>query len=296
MKVGRAGFIVSRLGPAVAIYAIFVLWPLVQSFQMSLFRWRGISKVRRFIGFENFTTLSTDPIFWRALGNTAIMVGIVSAVMIALSVWMAHLTGGNHPLQRWSRGIYLLPQVISLVAVALIWQFQLNPQYGLLTDILVRFGVAAREPGILRDPHLAFPAVMIAFIWHGLGFYVMLFGAGLKQIDQEVVEASALDGSANWHRFTRITWPLLWSVKRTALAYLLIQLLTVFALVFIMSEGGPDRATESLVSYLYEQITKNFQYGYASALAVILFFLSMLATGSVLFVYRRDPTAARGSR
>jgi N-acetylglucosamine transport system permease protein len=296
MKLGRTGFIVTRLAPAILLYVTFVLWPLLQSFQMSLFRWRGISKVRRFIEFENFTTLFSDPVFWRAMSNTGQMLVLVCLLMIALSVWLAHLTQGDHPLQRWSRGIYLLPQVISLVAVALIWQFQLNPQYGLLTDVLSRTGLPAREPGILRDSGYAFPAVVAAFIWHGLGFYVMLFGAGLRQIDQEVIEASELDGSAHWHRFSRITWPLLWSVKRTAISYLFIQVLTVFALIFIMTEGGPDRATESLVSYLYELIAKNFQYGYASALAVVLFILSMIATGSVLFVYRRDPTAARGAR
>jgi ABC-type sugar transport system permease subunit len=225
--------------------------------------------------------------------NTGLLVITAGLTTIILGVGLAHLTQGEGRIRKFTRGIYLFPQVISLVAVGLIWQFQLNPKYGLVTDVLARLGWDVRDPGITRDPRYAFAAIAAAFVWHALGFFILLFSAGLKQIDQEVTEASTLDGSDGWHRFRTLTWPLLWSVKRTAITYLLIHILTTFAIVYLMTEGGPDRATEVFVSYLYEQIAKNGQYGYASALAVVIFCLSMAASVTVLAIYRRDPTATR---
>jgi len=263
----------------------------VQSFQMSAYRWRGVSRVRKFIGMENFENLFRDEVFWRAFQNTAWLLVVAGGLTLALGVGLAHLTQGPGRLRSVVRAMYLFPQVISLVAVGLIWQFQLNPKYGLVTDILARLGFDVRDPGIVRDPRFAFGAIAGAFVWHALGFFVLLFSAGLKQIDQEVIEASELDGSFGWHRFSRLTWPLLWGVKRTAITYLLIHILTTFAIVYLMTEGGPDRATETFVSYLYEQIAKNGQYGYASSLAVVVFAVSMAASLLVLYIYRRDPTA-----
>ena len=293
---GRGAFIVAFLSPAVLLYAVFLVWPLLQSFQMSMYRWRGVSRNRKFIGMENFQNLSQDPVFWKSLQNTGMLLVLAGIVTIGLGVLLAHLTDGAGPVRKFARAIYLFPQVISLVAVALIWQFQLNPKYGLVTDMLFRLGLPVRDPGIVRDPRYAFGAIAVAFVWHALGFFVLLFSAGLKQISEEIKEASALDGSEGWHRFRHVTWPLLWSVKRTAITYLLIHILTVFALVFVMTEGGPDRGTETIVSYLYEQIAKNGQYGYASALAVVVFAVSMLASLAVLAYFRKDPTAAAGAR
>ena len=131
-------------------------------------------------------------------------------------------------------------------------------------------------------------------MWHALGFYVLLFLAGIKGIDGETMEAAALDGSTGLHRLRTVTWPLLWSVKRVAAVYLVINVLNVFALVMLMTNGGePDRHTAMPLTYLYQSAFENSQFGYATAIAVVDFALAMILTGLVLAATRRDPTAAR---
>ncbi|RYG47597.1 sugar ABC transporter permease, partial [bacterium] len=126
-----------------------------------------------------------------------------------------------------------------------------------------------------------------------VGFYIMLFEAGLKQVPEEVNEAAALDGSLGWHRFRNVTWPLLWSVKRVAVIYLVINSMNVFALVFLMTRGGPDHASEVMLTHLYEQAFVNSSFGYATAVAIGNSFVVMALTLLILFVFRRNPVEGR---
>ena len=121
----------------------------------------------------------------------------------------------------------------------------------------------------------------------------MLFSAGLRGIPAEVQEAAELDGALGWRGFWKVTWPMLWSIKRIAVVYVVINVMNAFALIFIMTSGGPDRSTEVMLTYLYEQAFKNSQYGYATALAVINFVVAMLLSVIILFIYRKNPEGAR---
>lgn len=291
---GKTAFVVSFLAPAVTIYAVFVLFPLFQAAFISLERWKGVSSRRKFVGLENYGKLLHDDNLRIALGNAAWM--LVAALVAVFVGGLAAAHALNHPgrAARTVRGLILFPQVISVVAVAVLWSFLFDPrpETGLVNGALKAVGV--KGPAWLGDPHTALPAVAATFVWHALGFYVLLFLAGIKGIDGETMEAAALDGSTGLHRLRTVTWPLLWSVKRVATVYLVINVLNVFALVLLMTNGGePDRHTSMPLVYLYQSAFENSQFGYATAIAVVDFALAMVLSGLVMAAYRRNPTEAR---
>ena len=288
---GRTAFILSFLAPAVLIYGWFVILPFVQAVQFSTFRWRGLSMNRKFVGTENFRKLANDEVFWQSVGHNLWLLVVCGTVVVALAVAIAQAMKGGGRASRALRAVYLFPQVISLVAVAVLWQFIFNPQ-GLLNGGLRLLGIKD-APTWLGDPKWAMPAVGVAFAWYVLGFYVMLFAAGIQSISDDVFEAAELDGSRGFHRFARVTWPLLWSVKKVAIVYLVVNVMNVFALVLLMTRGGPDRRSEVMLTYLYEQAFTNSQFGYATALAIGNFVVIMALSLLILFLFRRDPTAAR---
>ncbi|MBS1722146.1 MAG: sugar ABC transporter permease [Armatimonadetes bacterium] len=289
---GRTAFIVSFLAPAGLLYAVFVLWPFVQAIQFSMYRWRGLSMIRRFVGAENFVKLGKDDVFWQAVGHNLWLLVVGGLFVIVVSVAIAHAMRGGGTVSKLLRSVHLFPQVISLVAVAVMWQFVFNPQ-GLLNGALRAIGLGTLAQTWLGDPKWSLSAVGVAFVWYVAGFYIMLFAAGIQSIPADVFEAAELDGSRGFHRFRNLTWPLLWSVKRVAVAYLVINVLNIFALVYLMTRGGPDRKSEIMLTYLYEQAFVNSQFGYATAMAMGNFIVILLLSSLVLFAFRKDPTARR---
>ncbi len=286
-------FILAFLAPATLLYAAFVVFPLLQSFQLSLYRWRGVSANRKFVGFGNYGKLLHDDIFLKSLGHNIwlLIVGGILLFLIGLSV--ASAMQKDSRLVRATRAIVLFPQVISLAVVAILWMFLLDPGIGLLNAVLNKVHLSSLAHAWLGESATALPSVTIAFIWYAVGFYIMLFAAGMKGIPEEVKEAAELDGSHGFHKFRTITWPLLWSVKRVAAVYVVVNVMNVFALVFLMTQGGPDRHTEVMLTYLYEQAFSDNQFGYAASLAVANFIVAMLLSFAVLAWMRRDPTEAR---
>jgi len=276
----------------VIVYGGFVVWPLIQALIFSLYSWRGVSARRVYVGLGNFRKLADDTAFWQAVRNNLWLLVVAGAVTIALAVTVAHAMRAKGRLSGALRSIYLFPQVVSMVVVAVLWQFIFNPK-GLLNAGLEGVGLQRFTHTWLGESAWALPAVGVAFVWYALGFYIMLFATGLQGIPEEVGEAAELDGSRGWHRFRTVTWPLLWSVKRVAVVYLVINVMNLFALVFLMTRGGPDRKSEVMLTYLYEQAFVNSQFGYATALAVGNFVVVMALSLLILFAFRRNPAEAR---
>jgi N-acetylglucosamine transport system permease protein len=191
--------------------------------------------------------------------------------------------------------VMLFPQVVSIVVVGIIWQFMWNPSYGLLLKGGKSLGLPIPDDGVLGVEHWASVAVLIAFVWHALGFYVMLFGAGLKNIDGEVLEAAELDGASGWRRFKQITWPLLWSIKRIAVIYIVSNVMGTFALVQLMTNGGPDNSTQVFLTYMYQRGWEQSQMGQASTIAVYSFFVAMILGAVVWRIIGRNPENPRRS-
>lgn len=288
----RALFLVGFLAPACLVYAGFVLYPLLSAIALSAYRWRGVSIRRTFVGLQNYEQLLQDGAFWQSIQNNLWLLLVGGGATLALALLVAHAMTGRGRVAALLRSIFLFPQVVSVVVVAVLWQFIFNPQ-GLLNAGLRGIGLEGLAQAWLGDPSWALPAVGVAFVWYAVGFYVLLFAAGLQSIPQETHEAAELDGALGWRRFVTITWPLLWSVKRVAVVYLTITVMNVFALPFLMTRGGPDRASESILTFLYQTAFEHSQFGYATAVAVGNFVVVMTLSLALLFAFRRDPTEAR---
>jgi N-acetylglucosamine transport system permease protein len=288
-KKGRTAFIISFLAPAVILYGVFVILPLFQAFAFSTYRWRGISAKKTFVGTENYVRLAHDDVFLRAVRNNLTLLVVGGLAIIIISVAVAHALQSEKPTMKFLRGLVLFPQMVSLVAVAILWMFLYNPQFGLFVGLKK----ALHLDSWLGDPHAALPSVGVTFVWYALGFTIMLFSAGLRSLPTEVIEASELDGATGMTRFWRVTWPMLWSVKRVAIVNLTITVMNVFALVYLMTQGGPDRATEVMLTYLYQNAFVNSQFGYATAIAVANFVIIMILSVSIFFFSRRNPEVSR---
>lgn len=289
----RPLFIATFLAPAVILYGVFLLYPLAQSFIIAFYKWSGLSDKREFRGFQNFEKLFNDDNYLKALTNNAWMLVIAIVVLLSLGIGVAHLLQKQDRLSNTMRGLFLFPHVMSIIAAATLWYFIYSPVGGLLNAIIGIGGNATPRPW-LGQPSTALLAVTVTFIWWALGFYVMLFSAGLKNISSEVNEAAEIDGAMGWHKFTKVTWPLLWSVKRVAVIYIIINVVNTFGIVNLMTNGGnPDRATEVLLTYLYEVGVQASNYGYGTAIAVTTFIMVLLLTGIVMLLFRKDPSEAR---
>lgn len=289
----RGWFVAGFLLPATLLYAVLVIVPVVQAFGFSLYRWRGISADREFVGLENFVRLARDEVFRQCLSHNLTFLLAGGLAILVLSIAIAHAVQGHGRFERALRGVYLFPQIISMVVVAVLWMFVFNKSFGMLDVLLRALHLGKFAHDWLGEPEYALPSVIAVFVWHGLGFYIMLFAAGLRTISDDVREAALLDGAEGLRRFGAITLPLLWPVLRVAVVYLIINSLNVFALVSLMTNGGPNRHTEVMLTYLYEHGFKNSDFGYATALAVANFAVVMLLSGVALAAFRRDPQEAR---
>lgn len=285
----RAAFITGFLLPATALYVVFVVMPVVQAFAFSLYRWRGISANRTFVGLENFRHLFEDRIVWLALRHNLLLFLGTSVAILAISLALAHAIGSETRAARFLRSVYLFPQVISLVVVAILWMFILNPSFGILNAALKTVGLERWAIAWLGEKQTALASIGVAHVWHALGFYIMLFAAALRTIPPDVIEAATLDGAMGLTRLRYVTLPMLWAVLRIALVYMAIGTMNIFSLVFLMTQGGPDRATEVMLTYLYEQAFKHSEFGYATALAVVNFVLVMALSGAILALFRHNP-------
>jgi len=300
VRSGRNRFLAGAILPALALYAVFVLSPYAQAFYLALTDWTGVSGEVDFVGLDNFRRLVDDPLFRAALRNNALMLLVVPAVTIGLGLLLAALVsfGGRGAATGPSavrggelyRVAYFLPQVLALPIVAVLWQFVYNPTDGLLNGFLRGVGLDALARSWLGDPAVAPWAVMAVLIWSSVGFYMVLFGAAMESIPREVLEAAVLDGAGRLAVLWRVVVPLLWDNVQVAFVYLGVLALDGFAVVQIMTvgPGGPDGATEVMGLGLYRNAFTYGRFGYAAAMGVALFLLTLAVAVVALRAGRRE--------
>jgi ABC-type sugar transport system permease subunit len=240
----------------------------------------------RFIGLDNYRELVGDPAFRRALLNTLYYAAVTTPVSVALALGCAILLNRRFPLRGLGRTAVFLPVVVGLAVVAIAWSFLLDPDIGLLSYWLGKVGLTS-EQGWLRDPDLAMPAVMLVGIWKNIGFYMVIYLAGLQSIPGELYEAAKLDGARGWGRFRNVTWPLLANQTLLVLILCATATLQAFDQIYVMTRGGPFFRTETLVMLIYRQGFSEFRFGYAAAISWVLVALILVLSLVQLLWFRR---------
>jgi ABC-type sugar transport system permease subunit len=258
--------------PTYFLFIVFFVIPFFQSFLLSFYDWNGFSVEKKFVGLMNYLHLFQDPDFWNAMKNTVIYTAGTVVPSLAIGLLIALLL--SKPLRGLPvfRAVYFLPTVISMVAVSVVWNWIYSPEmYGLANSFLTAMGL--KKQSWLSDPHLALLSLMVMGVWKHIGYTMIIFLAGIKSIPNELYESAAIDGAGSWKQFLHITFPLLKPTTTFLVIISTIESFKVFDQINIMTKGGPAGATEVIVSYLYKLGFGEFEMGYASAIAFILFIL-----------------------
>ncbi len=269
------------LAPALISIFVFFFLPVIASFLISftdfdIYSLNHPERIR-FTGFQNYSKLLNDPLFWKALGNTFLYVIVASPLSILISLIAA--ISLNSKLVKFKsvfRLTFFMPVVTTLVAVAIVWRFIYHPRFGILNYAL---GLAGIEPlDWLGDPHYALPAIIIMTVWKNFGYNMIIFIAGLQNIPDYLYEAAILDGANKFQQLRNITIPMLAPTTLFISIITMIGFFQIFAEPYVMTQGGPLNSTLSIVLYMYREGFRWWNMGYSAAIAFVLFLIILVFT------------------
>lgn len=280
----KLAFIWISLVPAMAIFMLFYLAPIFNTFIGSLFNWNALTGVMRFNGLTNYENAFADPLLFKSLGNTfeltffAVLIKTVLAFLAAVTV--------NSVVRGRSfyRTVLFLPTICTMIATSFVFRFLFQPEAGTINGYLTALGLAG--PGWLEDPRWALPAVIIYTCWKDFGFVFLIFLAGIQGISGDVLEASVIDGASGWKKMRYIVLPMLKPITIYNITTQVIGSLQIFTSIIALTNapgsstqvGGPMYATTTIGLYIYQNAFTSFKFGYASAISVILFAIILAFT------------------
>lgn len=270
--------------PSFAGMLVFCLLPIMISIIISLSDWDGLEKLtinnllhKHFIGLDNYFQILGGSEFYKVLGNTCYYIILYIPLMLVLSIGIACLLNKGYKGTGFYRVLYYIPVLTSWVAGALIWKWVLNPEYGVINNLLSFIGIEG--PGWLQDKDWAMPGIVLASVWKDMGFFGLILLSGLQTIDRSFYEAASVDGAGRRKQFFKITIPLLTPSLFFVLVMALINSFQLFPQVMIMTEnGGPNGSTEVMVERIYNYGFRYFKMGYAAAFSWILFVIIFILT------------------
>lgn len=258
------------IAPNMALFTVFVFFPLLYAFYISLREWSLID-TPRYIGLQNYARLATDTLFWQSVQHTAVY--SLATVPTSLAIGLALALGLNRDLlgRTFLRSLYFLPVVISSVATAVIAAWLFNDNYGVINMLLGRLGM--RPVAWLSSPNWALFSLVITTLWVRVGFCMVVYLAALQSINPTYYDAAQMDGATRRQQFRYVTWPLLRPATFLLLILSVIHSFQVFDLIYVMTGGGPGFSTTMVVQYIYQAAFVSSEMGYASAMGVVLFFI-----------------------
>ena len=289
-KTERSIFIFVCTVPALIMLSIFMIYPTIEVFRMSLYKWGGFSNNKVFVGLDNFKILWNDMNFIHALQNSVLLLVIVTIFTMFMAIlFAAILTRENIKGNSLFRVIFYIPNILSIVVIAGIFSAVYDPNTGLLNNLLGLFNLDSLQKMWLGDQKIAIYSIGAALIWQAIGYYMVMYMASIANIPESFYEASALEGAGRIKQFTSITLPLIWNNIRTTLTFFIISTINLsFLLVQAMTGGGPDGSTEVFLSYMYKQAYTNSSYGYGMAIGVVIFLFSFALSALVSLVTKRE--------
>jgi len=265
--------------PGLLLYGVFFVYPSLSALFYSFTDWDGLSPDFNLIGFENYTRMITDDtVFQTSLVNNLKFMAVVVVLQTGFSLLFALLLLKNTRTNRFFRSLFFFPTVLSSISVAFIGAFLYDPTLGLLNNLFDRVGLGFLSQNWIGDPKIAIYSVALMQVWAHTGQMLVLFLAGLNSIPREMFEAAAVEGASRWQTFRYVTWPLLAPATTIVIAYTTIQSFKAFDLIYAMTRGGPNYATEILSTFLYHSAFQNYEFGYASAGSVLFMLVIALVT------------------
>jgi multiple sugar transport system permease protein len=271
-----AGFLF--IGPMLIGVSVLTLIPIIATFLLSLADWNFIAGIKdiKWVGLDNFEKLFRDEIFMKSMRNNALfLLGV--PIYLIISMFLAIVIDKHIYMKAYFKVAYFMPYISSIVAVAIVWQVLFNPSAGPVNQFLVSIGID-NPPKWIADPKFALVSLMMISVWTAIGFNMIVYIAGLQSIPRDLYEAAEIDGAGTWTKFKSITFPQLSSTTFFLLVTGIISTFKVFDLIAVLTKGGPLSSTSMIVWQLYDTAFVNLKIGYASSMAVVLFFCVLAIT------------------
>jgi multiple sugar transport system permease protein len=268
----------SFIAPNFIGFAVFTLGPIIFAFVLAFMHWDGNNPIK-FAGLDNFWRLYSDRAFHAAFWNTIIYTGFTVPLTLVCSLGLAILLNQKIFGRNFFRTVAFFPYVASLVAVTVVWNMIFNPDFGPVNMILYNLGVDPQNlPGWAADRHWAMVTVIMFSVWKMMGYFMVIYLAGLQGISSELYEAADIDGASAWQKFWRITLPQLGPTTFFVSVILTIQSFKVFDQIYMITQGGPGTSTLVLVYHIYNEAFISWNLGYSSMVALVLFLLVLVIT------------------
>ncbi|TWT05256.1 sugar ABC transporter permease [Planococcus sp. CPCC 101016] len=273
-------YIAFYIAPALLLLLILVFIPLVLSGYYGLMDWDGIGE-KTFIGLENYINGIQDKLFWNSAFHSFLL-AIFSTLSLVIYLTVSFILASKIKGADLLRKIYLIPMLLSSVAIAQLWVKIYNPSNGILNVFLMSIGVE-NPPLWLANPSIVLFAIFVPILWQYAGFYILIYYAALKNIPESLIEAARIDGASAFQIATRIKLPLIKEVVSVTIVLAIVGSLKYFDLIYVMTAGGPNGASEVMASYMYKLAFANYNFGYGSAIGFLLLVITLIVT----FVIRK---------
>ncbi|MFH5182454.1 carbohydrate ABC transporter permease [Paenibacillus sp. TAB 01] len=273
--------------PALIIYIGIALVPIGMSFYYSFFNWDGLSPMK-FTGLDNYLSTLKDAVFWKGVQNNLFMMATGIFGQLPIGLFFALLLNRSLKGIKGYRSMLFLPVVISAVIVSIIWGMVFKIESGLLNGLLDLVGLGAWKQDWLGSPKLGMFSVSLTYIWQNYGFYMVIFLAALQNIPEEIKEAAVMDGATGLKRFWFVTLPMLKETIWVTLIFAISNSFRVFDLIYVMTAGGPAHNTEVMTIYMYNNAFQNMNFGYGSAVSMLILLFSLIAIYAANLITRRS--------
>ncbi len=281
------------LVPALVLFLVFVLAPIAVAVHTSFFKWGGIGSMDDFVGFENYTRLFADQVFLGDMGRGLYLIVLSITVQLPFALFTAVLLNQKLRGRAVYRMLFFAPYILSEVVTAVLFTMIFLPGDGMADHLAGALGLEGLQGKWLADPSTVMPTLFVVMTWKYFGFHMMLLLAGLQSIPREILDAASIDGAGAWQRFRYVTLPLLGPTIRISVFLSVIGAIQLFDLVWVMTAGGPNHSSETMAISMFQFGFKRYQVGYASAISVVLFMISLVfSLFYQRYVLRRDLSGA----
>ena len=273
--------------PGLVYYLFLLLYPLAQGVVLSFYRWPTLTR-KVFGGFSNYTDVFENTLFWQSLKNSLIFMGVTTVFQVTVGYIFGYLVYMQLRFHRFFKTVLFMPNVLTSVAVGFIWGYIFSPSIGILKPVMTAVGLGEHYISPLAVPSLALAAIIIAQVWSQVGIQIVLFNSGFMGLNEEVLESASIDGASGLKLHTSMIIPLSLPVLKTVIILQIVGALRSFDLIWVMTMGGPNHATEVLPLHLFVNAFSYFKLGYGAVIGVVIFILAIGITGLIRLLMKND--------